>query len=390
VAGIRDRGPALRGALEVVLLGVMPLVLTIAVVRASVGHAFATEFVGNLWQPARHILDGRPPYDPAALDRVAELVRSGRTPAGFQVAVYPTYPAPTLMLGVPLALLPLAVARWIWFVVVLACPAFALRVLGVRDWRAYGATYLSIVVISGAMLGSLTLLLLVGLALLWRWRDDPLRCALTAAAVVVGKLFLWPVVVWLWLTGRRREACGAVAAGGLACLLAWSVVGFDSLASYPHLLQTLNSIEQERGYSLVRAGIAAHLGAHVAAALAVAAGLAILAWCRRGDVRLGAAGDRRVFVLAVISAFVLSPIVWEQYYALLFVPIAVLDRRFRPLWLAPLLFWMAPFNATDGHPERLLLAGVVLACVGAAALSRRDNTSSVPAVVPLGAARMGG
>jgi len=367
VGWIRSRRPAL----EVVFLGALPAVLTAAIVGASVGHAFGTEFAGNLWRPAHEILAGRSPYHPAELDRVARLVRAGRPPAGFEVAVFPTYPAPTLLLGVPFALLPLAVARWIWFALVLGCPALALHLLRVRDWRAYGATYLSIVVISGAMLGSLTLPLLVGLALLWRWRDAPHRCAAAAAAVVVAKLFLWPVVVWLWVTGRRRAACEAAAAAVVATVLAWTVVGLGTLPRYPHLLSTLDSMEQDRGYSLVRAGIAAHLGAGAASALAVAVGLGLLAWCCRPQVRRAAGGDRRIFVLALIASLVLSPIVWQQYYALLFVPIAVLDGRFRPLWLAPLVFWLAPFNSTDGHPERLLLAGAVLGAVAYAAQPRR-------------------
>src|SRR5205823_2354085 len=137
-----------------------PAALMIAIIGGSLGHAFAIEFRGNLWLPGHNILAGRSPYAVAELDRVARLVHAGHPPPGFQVGVYPAYPAPTLLIGVPFALLPFAVARWIWFAICVGCPALALRLLGVHDWRAYGATYLSIVTISGAMLGSLTLPLL--------------------------------------------------------------------------------------------------------------------------------------------------------------------------------------------------------------------------------------
>jgi Glycosyltransferase family 87 len=377
----RSFGAGTRRALELVLLGALPLALTIAVIDASVGHAFASEFRGNLWLPGRQILDGHSPYDAAALDDAARLVRRGHPPAGFELAVYPTYPAPTLLLGVPFALVPFAVARWAWFLIALGCPVLALRVVGVRDWRAYGATYLSIVVISGAMLGSLTLPLLVGLALVWRYRDKPGRCAAAAGAVVLAKLFLWPLVVWLFVTGRRRAGFGALLGAGCVAFLGWAVIGFDGLTSYPHLLATLNRVERDRGYSLIRSGIAAGLTPAWASVLAWAIGLAILGWCRRMAVR---GGDERAFTLAVLAALVLSPIVWQQYYALLFVPIAILQKRFRTLWLAPLLFWLSPFNATEGHPERLLLAGAVLAIVAAATLKGGNRPPS--GALALGAA----
>jgi hypothetical protein len=102
-------------------------------------------------------------------------------------------------------------------------------------------------------------------------------------------------------------------------------------------------------------------------------GLAVLAWCRR-TAALG--GHERAFTLAVLAALLLSPIVWQQYYALLFAPIAILRPRFRALWLAPVLFWLSPFNATDGHAERLLLAGAVLGIVAAAAPRARSRPPS--------------
>ena len=57
----------------------------------------------------------------------------------------------------------------------IAAVAATLAVLGVRDWRCYGAAYLSIAVLHDIRLGALTPLLALGLALVWRWRERGAR-----------------------------------------------------------------------------------------------------------------------------------------------------------------------------------------------------------------------
>jgi hypothetical protein len=359
---------------------VLPAVLIAVVVAGSIGHAFAIEFSGNLWLPGHAILNGRSPYSAANLDHVAQLVAAGRPPANFQTDVFGAYPAPMLLLGVPFALLPFAIARWIWFALCLGCPALALRLLGVRDRRVYGVTYLSIAVISGAMLGSVTLPLLVGLAALWRYRDDWRGSAALVAAVVCAKLFLWPLLVWLLVTRRFHAAAAATAAAAVGCIVGWAAIGFAGATSYPHLLRTLSRIEEGRGYSIVRGGLALHLSTTESTVVALAVGAVLLGWCTRLALRGGRGADAQTFTLAVIAALALSPIVWEQYFALLVVPIALVQDRLGPLWFAPLLFWIAPYNATEGHPERLLLAGAVLMAIGAATFrARRARPESVAA-----------
>ena len=64
-------------------------------------------------------------------------------------------------------------------VVLIAAVAATLAVLGVRDWRCYGAAYLSIAVLHDIRLGALTPLLALGararLALARRRRGRPSR-----------------------------------------------------------------------------------------------------------------------------------------------------------------------------------------------------------------------
>ena len=85
------------------------------------------------------------------------------------------YPPPVAILLIPLGALPFPLAAAIITVVLIAAVAATLAVLGVRDWRCYGAAYLSIAVLHDIRLGALTPLLALGLALVWRWRDAGAR-----------------------------------------------------------------------------------------------------------------------------------------------------------------------------------------------------------------------
>ena len=86
--------------------------------------------------------------------------------------------------------------------------------------------------------------------------------------------------------------------------------------------------------------VAGALGAsvHVAVAVAAVGGLALLGIAafavRRAD------GDRRAFALAVGACIIASPIVWPNYAALLFVPIAVTWPRLAPVWFFGYVTWL--------------------------------------------------
>ena len=47
--------------------------------------------------------------------------------------------------------------------------------------------------------------------------------------------------------------------------------------------------------------------------------------------------DRRAFGLAIIASLVSTPIVWDHYMVLLFVPIALLSPRVNRLWALPVV-----------------------------------------------------
>jgi hypothetical protein len=258
--------------------------------------------------------------------------------------------------------------------VLLASSFGALRLMGVRDWRCYGAAALSITLLSAVMLGSVTPLMLLGAALAWRYRDRWRACALAVASLIALKLILWPLVIWLWFTGRRRAAAASLAGGVLLCVAGWAVIAFHGALGYPRLLSNLASLEADRGYSIVHVAHLLGMGGEVARLAPYIAGAAVLAAIPLVVSR--AEGDRRAFTLALFAGLVFSPIVWQQYFALLLVPIAACRQRFAGVWLLPLGYWLAPFNATEGHSIRLLVSGVVTGAILYSLLSGGDGAAS--------------
>jgi hypothetical protein len=337
---------ALRRTSEVGLLALAPLLLALAVIVGAIGNRYAFDFHGALWQAARDVLDGRNPYPPPTAAGVAPGDRF-------------VYPPPVALLLVPLGALPFPIAAAIVTVALIAAIAATLAVLGVRDWRCYGAAYLSIAVLHDIRLGALTPLLALGLALVWRWRAHA-RAAVPLALIVVAKLFLWPLAVWLVATGRTRIAVRAAVLALAASMLGWALIGFAGLVDYPQLLRVLADGEQGRGYSLVSAGLSLGLGPAAARAAAVAVAAALLALCWR-DGRRGL--DERSLALALAAALALSPIVWLHYFVLLLVPIALARRTFGAIWLVPALFWLTPYEEHFGEHWRIAVG------IGVAALA---------------------
>ncbi len=345
---------ALRQAGSLLTLGVLPAALVLLVVGGAIGHQFAFDFHGSIWEASRAVLHGRNPYPPPTLAGVAPGDRF-------------VYPPAVAFVFIPLGVLPFPIAAALVTALLLASIAATLYVLGVRDWRCYGASYLAIPVLHDVRLGALTPLLALGLALVWRWRGQA-RSAIPLAAVVVAKLFLWPLGVWLLATGRVRIARRAAGYGVIASAIAWTAMGFAGLADYPRLLQVLAASEQGRGYSPVSGLLALGLGATAARVVATAAGLVLLGGCvlvgRRGD-------DRRSLLLALAAALVLSPIVWLHYFVLLLVPIALARRAFSAIWLVPVLFWATPYEEHFGAHWRIGV-GIAVAALALMASWNRD------------------
>ena len=297
---------------------------------------------------------------------------AGHSPIEYRHGVFATYPAPGLLLGVPFTALPVVLAEWLWLGCMLAAGGLALRLARVRDWRVYAAAAMAPPVVCSLFYGAVELLLMLGLAACWRWRDQGVRAGAALGAIIALKLIALPLIIWLVATRRWLAAAVSLAvAGGLAAA-AWAVIGFRGLAGYPHLLSLLTDIESTRGYSAVALARALGAGAPAAAPAPYAAGVCLVtALCILA--RRGRRADAATFFLAVLAALAFSPIVWQHSFALLLVPVAVLHPRFAPLWTVPVLLWSTP-DTSDLVPSfRLLVCVLVVAALSCVALSPRSR-----------------
>jgi hypothetical protein len=336
-------------------LGVLPpaLLVLLVVARYLTGNKLGFDYK-PLWEASRHVLDGASPYPRAEAWALHDE----------QQFVYPPLAA---FLFAPLAAFPFAVAAPLHAVVELAATGLTLRVLGVRDWRCYGVVLLWYPVLQNFLLGSITSVLALGLAVAWRYRDSRRIAPVALAALIAAKIFLWPMLVWVgashrWLTVVR--ALGLAVAG---IFLSWAAIGFAGLGSYMRLLDELSRLEQWKSYSAVALGMALGLTGGEARGLALAACALVLVAIVLVQRRGGEDADRKAFVLAIAAAFLFSPIVWTHYLALLVVPIAITRRTLSPIWFVPLAMW-ASYGQSEGHLWRVVLGFSVWAVVLAASL----------------------
>jgi alpha-1,2-mannosyltransferase len=336
-------------------LGVLPpaLLVLLVVARYLTGTKLGFDYK-PIWEASRHVLRGASPYPrPEAWALHDE-----------QQFVYPPLAA---FLLAPFAALPFAVAAPLLAVVELAGTGLTLRVLGVRDWRCYGVVLLWYPVLQNLLLGSITSLLALGLAVAWCYRDSRRVAPVTLAALIAAKIFLWPVLVWVAASRRWLTAVRALGLAVTGIFLSWAVIGFAGLGSYLRLLDELSRLEQWKSYSAVALGMALGLTGGESRGLALAACALVLVAIVRVQRRGGEDADRQAFVLAIAAAFLFSPIVWTHYVALLVVPIAIRRRTLSPIWFAPLAMW-ASYGQSDGHLWRVALGFSVYAVVLAASL----------------------
>jgi Glycosyltransferase family 87 len=288
---------------------------------------------------------------------------------------YPfVYPAPAAFLMVPFGLLPWTLAVVAFTITSVASLVAGLRLLGVRDWRCYGAVLACVPVTSSITIGTLGPLLFLATAAAWRFRDRRLLVAAAVVGVVVTKIFLWPLVIWLIATGRLRTAVTTTVLGIVVVFGSWGLLGFDGLREYPHRIGRVAGLEQEKSFSpfaLVRSLGLSATATHVVFALLTILAIAVIVLLARGR-----DGDRRAFVAAVGAGLALSPIVWLHYLVILFVPIALYRRSLSPAWLIFLAFWVIP-GPESGGSVALILATLGLAA-GAVALAIRRG-EGVPA-----------
>lgn len=346
----------------------------------------------SLWANALRSVGGvAEPFDLSVFLAAAEAVRAGESPyvdpgSVVEEGLAPyAYPPMLAIVLVPATALPDEVAGssttgMLFSLLLVGCLVGALLALDVRDWRCYPVALLYPPTLENLEYGAVGPVLVLLVALGWRYRERVAAAGPAVGAAVVLKVFLWPLLVWLAAGRRLHAAIAASAVALVAALGSWAVIGFAGLGDYPELLRSLSELEAESSYSafaLLRAAGAPELLARGLVVLA-AGGLLVLAWrAARDPWDTARERDRRSLTLALAAGLVLSPIVWLHYLVLLVVPIALARPRLSALWLAPLV--LTVFEALDwyrgwprGDGKALTSVALVAALVFVAALRSRE------------------
>ena len=226
-----------RGSVVVFVFGALPACFAVIFLHllATGYHPFDFQ---TFWQSGRDVLAGRSPY-PASLPAVAH--RDTFRPF--------VYPAPAAIAMVPISLIPYAVANVLWAALGIAALITALRLLEVRDWRVYGALFAWPFVWSSLINGAISCLIVLACAALWRYRSRPWVAAGLVAALIVFKLYFWPLGLWLLATRRWRAGFASIAITVIGTLAGYALVGFSGLREYPHILDRLTTLVADQSYS---------------------------------------------------------------------------------------------------------------------------------------------
>ena len=319
---------ASRRLRDPLLLFVVPV--TFALLSVFVGWdaswPIGFDFRGTLWEPAKAVLEGTPVYPEPTRDSIV-------------VGNPAVYPPVFVLLTIPLTALSATAAGWLWFCLLGASVFAALWILGVRDWRCHVLALTSPMVLQGLFFGNLTVLLTLALAIAWRYRQQAVIAGLAVGSAVAAKLFVWPVVVWLLLTRRFRAAAWAVGSSVVLVVGAWALIGFEGLADYPKLLREVQDVYAIRSVSLASA--MGGLGAGVSLAVAITTGAGLLCLLVAAWLTVRGAGEQATFAVVVATCVIASPIVWPNYTALLFVPIAIVAPRLSAVWFFGYVIWLA-------------------------------------------------
>ena len=375
-APARRRGqlnPHVRAIFEAFFFVLVPLIGPAMIFEYLVGAYHVHPFHAY----GQYFPDGGFLFDLHVLWQAGHDVVTGHSPYPF------VYPAPAAILMVPFGALPWKVAVVVFSLVVMATAMLTLRVLGVRDWRCYGAALGSLPGVTAVTAGTLSWPLALCAALAWRYRDRRYVAATAIVFAVVTKLFLWPLAIWLIATRRVRTATTTVALGITVVIASWSVIGFDGMLSYPRHLGTIQKFEQEKGYSLfpLMRGIGLSTGSSRIVLLAVT----ILVIGAIMQVGRGPNGDRRAFMATIGAALMLSPIMWPHYLVLLFVVLALVRPRFCAAWAIPLLYWVLPYLVVPGsysHVWSILIAAFITLVMWSSTLTGANSRRALGLASP--------
>jgi hypothetical protein len=317
---------------------------------SALSGGFAIDF-RRAFLPASHaVLHGASPYSSDGSRALAEGMAF-------------LYPPLSAYLLAPFTLLPPLAGEILAVVLIAVAVPTTLLLLGVRDWRCPAIAFVWWPTIIGIQTANLTLPMLLGMALVWRYRDRRAVVALVAGLLIALKLVFWPILIWLVATRRYRAAALSAATSAFFVLVPWAAIGFAGFRDYPHLLASVARSEGPGSYSVAALLHGVALSWSDATVLETLLGAALLAVVfvagRRGR-------DRDAFALSLVAILILSPLLEMHYVALLLVVIALYRRTFGLAWVVPLLIWGAPAGNVASLAQIVQVLAVVTATVAIA------------------------
>jgi hypothetical protein len=318
---------------------VASLVIFVGLVLASAGSTLGYDFSAYA-NAAERLLHGQPLYDPSI-----------NVAGGF--AIY-LYPPPFVLLVVPFALLPAAIAPAAWIAAMAAVFLLGVALLPVRRdvrWAIVLLGGLSWPLAYSLKLGQVGPLLFLLFGAGWRWLDRPGRLGAAIALGTIVKLQPAILLGWAALNGRWRAIAAALLVLLVAAILATLLTGFSTWADYVELLRRV-SAPVTTPHNFTPGAIAFQLGAPEGLATVLqlastAAVLAVTVWAAlRAPADVG-------YLTAVTASQLLSPLLWDHYAVLLLLPVAWLLERRR--------WWAALIPLATATP--VVLLGVVPAAI---------------------------
>ncbi|MCW2609436.1 MAG: hypothetical protein JWM15_682 [Cryptosporangiaceae bacterium] len=288
------------------------------------------------------------------------------------------YPIGAALPFVPLALLPAALADLVYFGLAGAALLLAVYWSPSRySLPAYLGVFGAATTVRGLQVGTLNAFLLLGCMTAWHFRDRAGRTGPALALVFASKLFLLPLALWLPIV-RRWRALVVTTALTAVLLLGGFALGPIGARDYARMLGELTAHETRDGFALYRfvqglglAPEAARWCVLLVAAAVVTAALVV--WRRTGD-------EAVVFAGGVLTALLVSPIVWSHYLVLALAPLlaaaaggwsfaafaAATWALIPPVGAGPLSALSAelPGLVRIGGPQLLLLGVFVVVCAG--------------------------
>lgn len=301
--------------------------LVVVFVSGRAADAWQVDFRAYL-DAAQRLIDGAGIYQAVTL---AGPFRPG--PVGLYL-----YSPPFALAMVPFTLLPGAgVAWWLLHLAAIALTAVIMPVRREVRLAVFVVASLSLPVIRDLTLGNVSVLVLLGSAAIWRWRETPI-----AGIALALTMSIRPVqgVVLVWALARRRWAivAGAIVTLVLVVLVSLPFVGLQAYLDFLTVLRHVSDVDLIHN-NLALGAVAVRLGAGPLVETA-----AIVVWYAIGigAIVLGLRRDAETSLVVTLTATLfLGPLMWQHYLTLLLLPAALIADRGRPMALAlPLLAWL--------------------------------------------------